>query len=81
MRKIVRVDHFYSYCITNFSLFFCFVELRMEDSVMIRNCPPVSALKRFTLEKIMRSPATERDIAHAMAVEPPTTPLTPIATS
>ncbi|KAH9974093.1 hypothetical protein BGW80DRAFT_1205362 [Lactifluus volemus] len=40
-------------------------ELRMEDSVVIRNCPPISARKRFTLEKIMHSPQTERDFAHA----------------
>ncbi|KAI0267276.1 hypothetical protein BC834DRAFT_870583 [Gloeopeniophorella convolvens] len=42
-------------------------QLRMDDSVLIRNCPPISARKRFTLEKIVRSPETERDLAHAVA--------------
>jgi len=45
-------------------------QLRVDDSVLIRNCLPVSARKRFTLEKVVRSPETERDIAHATAVEP-----------
>lgn len=40
-------------------------ELRKDDIVVIRNCPPISALKRFTLEKIIKSPETERDIARA----------------
>ncbi|PFH54781.1 hypothetical protein AMATHDRAFT_120340, partial [Amanita thiersii Skay4041] len=35
-------------------------ELRQDDIVTIRNCPPVSALKRFKLEKIHRSPENER---------------------
>jgi small subunit ribosomal protein S17 len=52
----------------------------MEDSVLIRNCPPVSARKRFTLEKIVRSPATESDLAHAAAVEPLAASPTPTAT-
>ncbi|KAI0293917.1 hypothetical protein BC826DRAFT_358330 [Russula brevipes] len=54
--------------------------LRMEDSVLIRNCPPVSARKRFTLEKIVRSPETERDHAHTTSLGPPAaspTPTTP----
>ncbi|KAH8993580.1 hypothetical protein EDB86DRAFT_1334022 [Lactarius hatsudake] len=42
-------------------------QLRTEDSVLIRNCPPISARKRFTLEKIVRSPETERALAHATA--------------
>ncbi|KAH8998042.1 hypothetical protein EDB92DRAFT_1837568 [Lactarius akahatsu] len=42
-------------------------QLRAEDSVLIRNCPPISARKRFTLEKIVRSPETERALAHATA--------------
>ncbi|THH14730.1 hypothetical protein EW146_g5636 [Bondarzewia mesenterica] len=57
-------------------------ELRMEDSVMIRNCPPISAHKRFTLEKVLNSPETERELAHAQqAAEaagssiPPSSPL------
>lgn len=32
----------------------------MEDTVIIRNCPPVSARKRFALETIIKSPETER---------------------
>ena len=55
------------------------VELRIEDSVLIRNCPPVSARKRFTLEKVVRSPETERDLLHA-AVETPATSLSPTPT-
>ncbi len=47
------------------------VELRVDDSVLIRNCPPVSARKQFTLEKVVRSPETERDLAHAAAVVTP----------
>jgi small subunit ribosomal protein S17 len=40
-------------------------ELRKDDVVTIRNCPPVSALKRFKLQTILKSPFTERDIARA----------------
>ncbi|KAF9229157.1 nucleic acid-binding protein [Gyrodon lividus] len=43
--------------------------LRLRDNVLIRNCPPISARKRFTLEKILRSPETERELAHAAAAE------------
>jgi len=47
-------------------------KLRVDDSVLIRNCPPVSARKRFTLEKVLRSPETERDLlARTAAVETP----------
>ncbi|KAH9063268.1 hypothetical protein EDB87DRAFT_1604911 [Lactarius vividus] len=53
-----------------------FVELRTEDSVLIRNCPPISARKRFTLEKIVRSPETERAFAHPTA--PPVASPTPV---
>jgi small subunit ribosomal protein S17 len=35
-------------------------KLKKEDYVLIRNCPPVSATKRFTLDRILRSPETER---------------------
>ncbi|KAH7912599.1 nucleic acid-binding protein [Hygrophoropsis aurantiaca] len=38
--------------------------LRLDDTVLIRNCPPISARKRFKLEKVLKSPETERDIAH-----------------
>ncbi|KIJ68576.1 hypothetical protein HYDPIDRAFT_24836 [Hydnomerulius pinastri MD-312] len=41
--------------------------LRLNDTVLIRNCPPISARKRFKLEKIFRSPETEREQAHAAA--------------
>ncbi|KAG6818036.1 hypothetical protein H0H87_009191 [Tephrocybe sp. NHM501043] len=43
-------------------------QLRKDDSVVIRNCPPISALKRFKLERILRSPSTEREIARAKTV-------------
>ncbi|TFY76058.1 hypothetical protein EWM64_g7956 [Hericium alpestre] len=39
--------------------------LRMDDSVLIQNCPPISARKRFTLRNILSSPETERELAHA----------------
>lgn len=44
-------------------------ELRINDTVTIRNCPPISARKRFTLEKIVKSPETERDLRHAQQAE------------
>ena len=37
-------------------------ELRKDDLVTIRNCPPISAMKRFKLEKILKSPTTEREL-------------------
>ncbi|KAI0325979.1 nucleic acid-binding protein [Cubamyces sp. BRFM 1775] len=39
--------------------------LRMHDTVLIRNCPPISARKRFTLEKVLKSPEREREDLHA----------------
>lgn len=39
--------------------------LRLHDKVLIRNCPPISARKRFKLEKIINSPETARELAHA----------------
>jgi hypothetical protein len=36
-----------------------FTELRMEDTVVIRHTRPISARKRFTLEKILKSPIGE----------------------
>ncbi|KAI0673296.1 hypothetical protein C8Q78DRAFT_1077557 [Trametes maxima] len=38
--------------------------LRMRDTVLIRNCPPISARKRFTLEKVIKSPEREREALH-----------------
>ncbi|KAE9408217.1 nucleic acid-binding protein [Gymnopus androsaceus JB14] len=35
-------------------------KLQKDDVVIIRNCPPVSARKRFKLETIVSSPETER---------------------
>ncbi|KAN0100519.1 hypothetical protein V8E55_000503 [Tylopilus felleus] len=42
--------------------------LRLHDKVLIRNCPPISARKRFRLEKIISSPETARELAHAESV-------------
>ncbi|KAG8219712.1 hypothetical protein J3R82DRAFT_667 [Butyriboletus roseoflavus] len=42
--------------------------LRLHDKVLIRNCPPISARKRFKLEKIINSPETVRELAHAESV-------------
>ncbi|KAF8587490.1 nucleic acid-binding protein, partial [Ramaria rubella] len=39
--------------------------LKMGDTVLIRNCPPISARKRFRLEQIIRSPESEWEQAHA----------------
>ncbi|KAI0050330.1 nucleic acid-binding protein [Auriscalpium vulgare] len=44
-------------------------QLRQEDSVVIRNCPPISARKRFTLETVVHSPTRERELAHLVARE------------
>ncbi|KAJ7092604.1 hypothetical protein C8R44DRAFT_646874 [Mycena epipterygia] len=35
-------------------------KLRKDDVVIIRNCPPISKMKRFTLEKILHSPEAAR---------------------
>ncbi|KAF7347936.1 Polyamine transporter 1 [Mycena venus] len=40
-------------------------QLRKDDIVVIRNCPPVSKLKRFKLETILHSPEGEREIQRA----------------
>jgi hypothetical protein len=37
------------------------VDLRLDDEVIIRNCPKLSARKSFKLEKIIRSPERERE--------------------
>ncbi|KJA25743.1 hypothetical protein HYPSUDRAFT_37198 [Hypholoma sublateritium FD-334 SS-4] len=41
-------------------------QLRQEDLVTIRNCRPISAMKRFTLERILKSPEAEREAARAL---------------
>lgn len=43
--------------------------LRLADTVVIRNCRPLSARKRFTLERIVKSPETERDEMHRRQAE------------
>ncbi|KXN83918.1 30S ribosomal protein S17 [Leucoagaricus sp. SymC.cos] len=40
-------------------------QLRQDDVVLIQNCPPVSARKRFTLRRVLKSPLTERELARA----------------
>ncbi|KAJ6509418.1 nucleic acid-binding protein [Mycena vitilis] len=42
-------------------------KLRKDDIVVIRNCPPVSKLKRFKLETILQSPERERELQRAQA--------------
>ncbi|KAG7099112.1 hypothetical protein E1B28_000985 [Marasmius oreades] len=44
-------------------------KLRKDDVVIIRNCPPISARKRFKLERIVKSPETEREKLRAQRVE------------
>lgn len=39
--------------------------LRQHDLVVIRNCPPISAMKRFKLEKVLKSPETDHELARA----------------
>ena len=39
--------------------------LRKDDKVVIQNCPPISARKRFKLHKILRSPEGELEAKHA----------------
>jgi len=41
--------------------------LRIDDQVSIRNCPPISARKRFTLDQILRSPETQHELLHKNA--------------
>ena len=43
--------------------------LRQHDIVVIRNCPPISAMKRFKLEKIIKSPETEHELARARRLQ------------
>jgi len=38
--------------------------LRIDDEVLIRNCPPISARKRFTLDQVFRSPETQHELMH-----------------
>lgn len=38
--------------------------LRINDEVLIRNCPPISARKRFTVDQILRSPETQHELMH-----------------
>ncbi|KAI0758670.1 hypothetical protein C8Q74DRAFT_1180781, partial [Fomes fomentarius] len=40
-------------------------QLRHNDTVLIRNCPRVSARKAFTVEKVLKSPEREREELHA----------------
>ncbi|KAG6851213.1 hypothetical protein H0H93_015223 [Arthromyces matolae] len=40
-------------------------QLRKDDSVVIRNCPPKSALKRFELRTVLKSPSRERELARS----------------
>ncbi|EIN12893.1 nucleic acid-binding protein [Punctularia strigosozonata HHB-11173 SS5] len=36
-------------------------QCRLEDTVLIRNCRPISKLKAFAVEKILRSPEREHE--------------------
>lgn len=44
-------------------------QLRLHDQVVIRNCPPISARKRFKLETILKSPEREREEHHRQLAE------------
>lgn len=41
----------------------------MDDEVLIRNCPPVSARKRFALHKVLKSPEGARAARHQREAE------------
>lgn len=53
---------------------------REEDLVTIRNCPPKSALKRFKLETVLKSPQGEREAARTarLAAEKASSDATPV---
>jgi len=40
-------------------------ELRLDDTVLIRHTRPISARKRFTLERVLKSPVGEAAVAKA----------------
>jgi len=44
-------------------------KLRKDDIVIIRNCPPVSKLKRFKLETVLESPETRRELSRALKAQ------------
>ncbi|EKM60115.1 uncharacterized protein PHACADRAFT_251008 [Phanerochaete carnosa HHB-10118-sp] len=44
-------------------------EMRLNDQVVIRNCPPISARKRFKLETVLKSPEREREEHHRRQAE------------
>ena len=45
--------------------------LRIDDEVLIRNCPPISTRKRFTLDQILRSPETQHELMHKNSAAAP----------
>lgn len=49
-------------------------DLRIEDTVVIRHTRPISARKRFILEKILKSPIGEAAAAKAAQADPPLPP-------
>jgi len=64
MNQTVCLPEFYnSNCFNNRS------ELRQDDIVLIQNCPPVSARKRFALQRVLKSPLAEREVARARFTE------------
>jgi ribosomal protein S17 len=46
----------------------CYIEVLKDDTVLIRNCPPLSSRKRFTLERIVASPEREARRIHEAAL-------------
>jgi len=50
----------------------CASELQQDDLVLIRSCRPISARKHFTLDRVLKSPLTERGLTpvrHVQGVE------------
>ncbi|KAH7102486.1 hypothetical protein BKA62DRAFT_699694 [Auriculariales sp. MPI-PUGE-AT-0066] len=39
--------------------------LRVDDVVLIRNCPPISKQKKFTLERVLKSPESQLEARRA----------------
>ena len=52
--------------------------LRMNDEILIQNCPPVSARKRFRLLQVLRSPEGERERDRASETGESKTTSTPV---
>lgn len=46
-----------------------YAALRVDDVVLIRNCPPISKQKKFTLERVIKSPEEELETRRAQEAQ------------